>query len=40
MDSDIAASREAGFAEHLTKPVDVQALESAIRRLKPSGATS
>jgi len=39
MDSDIAASREAGFAEHLTKPVDVQALESAIRRLKPT-ATS
>ena len=40
MDSDIAASREAGFAEHLTKPVDVQALESAIRRLKPGTATS
>jgi PAS domain S-box-containing protein len=34
MDADIAASREAGFAAHLTKPVDVQALESAIRRLK------
>jgi CheY-like chemotaxis protein len=34
MDSDIAASREAGFAEHLTKPVDAHALEAAIRRLK------
>jgi CheY-like chemotaxis protein len=33
MESDIAASREAGFAEHLTKPVDLVALESAIRRL-------
>jgi len=33
MDSDIAASREAGFAEHLTKPVDMQQLQSAISRL-------
>ena len=33
MESDIAASREAGFAEHLTKPVDLAALEAAIRRL-------
>jgi PAS domain S-box-containing protein len=33
MDSDVAASREAGFAEHLTKPVDLAALEGAIRRV-------
>lgn len=32
MDSDIAASRDAGFAEHLTKPVDLAALDAAIRR--------
>ena len=36
MDSDIAASREAGFAEHLTKPVDFEALDSAIRRITAS----
>jgi CheY-like chemotaxis protein len=33
MQSDIAASREAGFSEHLTKPVDLTALEAAISRL-------
>ena len=33
MDADIAASKEAGFAEHLTKPVDLAALEAAIRRV-------
>jgi two-component system, chemotaxis family, CheB/CheR fusion protein len=33
MDSDIAASREAGFSEHLTKPVDIATLQSAIDRL-------
>lgn len=32
MDEDIRRSREAGFAEHLTKPVDVQALQAAIER--------
>ena len=32
MDSDVAASREAGFAVHLTKPVDVAALQAAIGR--------
>ena len=31
MESDIAASREAGFSAHLTKPVDFQALDAAIR---------
>jgi CheY-like chemotaxis protein len=33
MESDITASREAGFAEHLTKPVDLAALDAAIRRV-------
>ena len=33
MESDIAASRAAGFAEHLTKPVDFAALDAAIRRV-------
>lgn len=33
MESDIVASREAGFTEHLTKPVDFTALEAAIHRV-------
>ncbi len=33
MESDVAASREAGFAEHLTKPVDLAALQAAIQRV-------
>jgi PAS domain S-box-containing protein len=33
MESDIAASRAAGFTEHLTKPVDLAALDAAIRRV-------
>ena len=33
MESDVAASREAGFTEHLTKPVDLAALEAAIRKV-------
>lgn len=33
METDIAKSKEAGFSEHLTKPIDLQSLESAIRRL-------
>ena len=36
MDADIAASRAAGFAEHLTKPVDLAQLESAIGRVTSS----
>ncbi|MEO5718509.1 MAG: ATP-binding protein, partial [Chthoniobacterales bacterium] len=32
-DEDLAASRAAGFAEHLTKPVDWERLKSAIARL-------
>ena len=37
MESDVTASRDAGFAEHLTKPVDLAALEAAIRRLGSQG---
>jgi CheY-like chemotaxis protein len=33
MDADVAASREAGFAEHLTKPVDLDRLQDAIARV-------
>ena len=32
-DQDVARSREAGFACHLTKPVDFQRLEEAIERV-------
>ena len=34
-DDDVAASTAAGFAEHLTKPVDWERLRSAIERLTP-----
>jgi hypothetical protein len=33
MDSDIQRCLEAGFAEHLTKPINVKALEAAIDRV-------
>jgi CheY-like chemotaxis protein len=33
MQSDIAASRVAGFTEHLTKPVDFAALQTTMRRV-------
>ena len=33
MESDIAASQEAGFAEHLTKPVDFATLAETLRRV-------
>jgi DNA-binding response OmpR family regulator len=33
MDDDRAASKEAGFAEHFTKPVDWERLREAIERL-------
>jgi PAS domain S-box-containing protein len=36
MESDVAASREAGFAEHLTKPVDSARLNAAIRAVSGS----
>ena len=39
MDADIARSREAGFIEHLTKPIDLRALEAAIARATNSGRT-
>jgi CheY-like chemotaxis protein len=40
MESDITASREAGFAEHLTKPVDLMALEAAIQRVAAKGVAA
>ncbi|MDQ3439852.1 MAG: PAS domain S-box protein [Planctomycetota bacterium] len=36
MESDVTASRDAGFAEHLTKPVDLAALQAAIHRVASS----
>ena len=33
MEGDIARSREAGFLEHLVKPIDVATLDQAIRRV-------
>ncbi len=33
MESDVSASRDAGFTEHLIKPVDMTQLHAAIRRL-------
>jgi CheY-like chemotaxis protein len=33
MESDVRASMEAGFAEHLTKPVNIVQLQEAIRRV-------
>ena len=38
-EEDRQQSAFAGFAEHLTKPIDVNRLESAIRRVMPTGAT-
>ena len=38
MENDVSKSREAGFAEHLTKPINFDRLEDAIRRLL--GSTS
>jgi DNA-binding response OmpR family regulator len=35
-DEDVNASKDAGFAEHLTKPVDWDRLRDAIRRLVPA----
>ena len=36
MDEDRAASAAAGFAEHFTKPVDVERLRNAIERMMTS----
>ena len=33
MDEDIRRSREAGFAEHLVKPIEIPQLIAAIRRV-------
>jgi len=33
MDEDLRKSREAGFSEHLVKPVDVPELLQAVRRI-------
>jgi CheY-like chemotaxis protein len=33
MSDDLARTREAGFADHLTKPVDLARLERTIQRL-------
>jgi CheY-like chemotaxis protein len=33
MESDMQKSRDAGFAEHLVKPVNFAQLQSAIRRV-------
>jgi PAS domain S-box-containing protein len=38
-EEDLQQSAGAGFAEHLTKPIDVNRLESAIRRVTPHVAT-
>jgi CheY-like chemotaxis protein len=38
MDDDIERSREAGFADHLTKPVSIDRLKSAIAELESSGS--
>ena len=39
-DHDIRLSREAGFAEHLTKPIDFPCLEAILLRLAPSDAVT
>jgi signal transduction histidine kinase len=36
MDVDVARSREAGFKEHLTKPVNIEQLQAAIERVAPA----
>ena len=36
-DEDVKRSLDAGFREHLTKPVDVEELMAAVRRLAPQG---
>ena len=40
MEEDLRRSREAGFALHLTKPVNLQALEDAIRRTVGGSSTA
>jgi hypothetical protein len=38
MEEDLRRSEEAGFAEHLIKPVDLGRLEAAIRRVTEHAA--
>ncbi|HEX3130541.1 MAG TPA: CHASE domain-containing protein [Thermoanaerobaculia bacterium] len=40
MEEDVARSRAAGFARHLTKPVNLEQLETAIRQVAGRAATS
>jgi PAS domain S-box-containing protein len=40
MDEDLRRSREAGFAEHLVKPVNIQELMQAIRRIADRAAAA
>ncbi|MDB5295582.1 MAG: multi-sensor hybrid histidine kinase, partial [Phycisphaerales bacterium] len=37
MEEDVRRCREAGFAAHLTKPVDLRTLEDAVRRVVERG---
>ena len=37
MDDDLRRSREAGFSDHIVKPVDVAAIERSIRRVAGGG---
>jgi CheY-like chemotaxis protein len=37
MEEDVTRSREAGFTEHLTKPIDLKQLEAAIARVTNQG---
>ncbi len=39
MDDDIRKSKEAGFVEHLTKPVDFVTLESVLARLQSESSS-
>ena len=34
-DADLAQSKEAGFLEHLVKPIDAKVLDAAIQRGRP-----
>jgi PAS domain S-box-containing protein len=40
MDHDVRGSLEAGFAAHITKPIDINALDAAIRRVARMGLRS
>lgn len=37
MEEDVRRSRSAGFAEHLTKPIDLPAFEEALKRFAGLG---